>query len=331
VLSRTAGPEGPPETSQKRGREGAGTAFFLLTSGIAATLLAILAAEIKLHLVTVDSGHALRTAAGRLARMAFFLGFVAACALVARKRRPPLLRACGLAPVDRPARSYGVGFVAGVIPVLLVIGLLLAVGARTFELRGSAGTLAWTCTKYLLLGFPLVLLEEGLFRGLLLGDFVRAIGARAAIVVTSFFFAITHFLGTTDAWRGTPGPIQSGVDVMFAVFGGLPRAWAEWPELVGLFLAGVVLSIVRLRTGHVWVGMGIHAGWYWIKQVDRNFVRDVEEVVVPNQFWLGSEQYLDGLLGWAALVATLFVALRIEVRGEASPRVAGVLRRGIEP
>lgn len=303
----------------------------MLVSAAAALIAAILASEIRLRVRTVDSGHAERVAVGRLARMALFLGFAAACALIARRRQPSLVRACGLAPVDRPGRSYALGFVTGIVPTLAVLGVLIALGARTLEVHGSAGKLAWICTKSLLLGFPLVLLEEALFRGVLLGGSMRAIGAPAAIIVTSLFFSLTHFLGTTDAWREAPGPIPSGTDVVLAVFGGLRRAWTEWPELVGLFLAGAVLSIVRLRTGHIWFAMGIHASWYWIKQVDGHFVRDVQEVVVPNQIWIGSEQYLDGILGWATLLVTPFVAHRIGLRGEASPAQRVLNPSGAEP
>ena len=104
------------------------------------------------------------------------------------------------------------------------------------------------------------------------------------------------------------------VEVVLALFAGLERMFREWPELLGLFLTGAVLSMIRLRTGQLYLGIGIHAGWYWIKQVDRAFVQEVETVIESHRLLLGSSQYLDGIVGWIALLGTLAFAMQITSR-----------------
>ena len=99
----------------------------------------------------------------------------------------------------------------------------------------------------------------------------------------------------------------------------------EWPELVGLFLVGVILSILRVRSGALYLGMGVHAGWYWVRSIDRYFVREVDSVVEANRTWLGTSQYMDGVVGWLALLATLGLAATLKLTGP-PPESPGQLR-----
>jgi membrane protease YdiL (CAAX protease family) len=256
-----------------------------------------------------------RVVLARVARLTLLLAFIGAYALLGRKTRPPFLRATGFVPAKGAVGSYAAGFLAGVIPVVALIVALVLIGARTFAPPTLDGGLAWHLTKYVLAGVVLVVVEEGLFRGLLLGDLVRASDARTGVIACSALFAVTHFLGVSKAWRQVPIPDPGGIDVLVATFGGLGRMVRDWPQLVGLFLVGLILAILRLRSGSLYLGMGIHAGWFWVKQVDHRFVTSVDSVAGPARLWLGSELYLDGVLGWGALLVTLFLALTLRLGG----------------
>lgn len=262
-----------------------------------------------------DSIATSRVALARVARLTLFLAFAGAYALLGRKTRPPFLRATGFAPANRAICSYAAGFLAGAVPVVALIVALVALGERTRDVPPSDGSLAWHLTKYVLAGVILVIAEEGLFRGLLLGDFVRASDARTGVIACSVFFAASHFLGVSKAWREVPIPDPGGIDVIVATFAGLGRMGHDWPQLVGLVLVGLILAILRLRTGTLYLGMGIHAGWFWVKQVDHRFVASVDSAPGFRSIWVGSEQYLDGVVGWVALLATLALALKLRLRG----------------
>lgn len=251
-----------------------------------------------------------RVGLARFARSTLFFGFATSWWFLLRRARPPFLEATGFVPAKRAGASYAAGFVAGILPVVALIAVLLALGARTFEVRASAGKIAWLAARSVGLGLFLAVIEEGLFRGLLQGDLTRAFGSRVAVIAGSAFFAVTHFLAVPEAWRALPDPAPGAPEVVGAVFGGLERMLREWPELVGLFLVGVILAVLRLRSGALWLGMGVHAGWYWIKTMDRWFVRDVDAVIEANRMVLGTSQYLDGVVGWLALLATLALTIR---------------------
>jgi uncharacterized protein len=286
----------------------------LLASVAAAILAAIVLTAAWSAVATRANGDAAlserRLGLARFARSMLLPCFAAAYAFALRRSRPPFLLAAGLVPARRAAASYATGFIAGAVPVLALIAVLLVLGARTVDVRGSAVKIASMALKYAALGIPFVLLEEGVFRGLLLGDLERAIGARPAVVAGSLFYAVTHFLGAPKSWIGVAEQ-PTAVEAVFANFAGLERMFREWPEVVGLFLAGVILSILRLRSGALWLGMGLHAGWYWVKSMDRYFVRDVDAVVEANRVLLGSSQYHDGVVGWAVLLGTLALTIRL--------------------
>ena len=149
---------------------------------------------------------AARVDAARFARQALFFSFAIACVFIRPHGRPPFLVATGFVPAKRAIRSYAAGFLAGAIPIIALIVVLVLLGARRVELRASVGKLAWYTLKFVLLGIGLVVLEEAVFRGLVLGDLARAFGVRTGVVVASAFFAATHFLGVSDAWRAVPDP-----------------------------------------------------------------------------------------------------------------------------
>jgi len=256
---------------------------------------------------------AARLDAARFARQALFLSFAIACVLIRPSSRPPFLVATGFVPARGAMRSYAAGFLAGAVPIIALIVVLVLLGARRVELRASVGMLAWYTLKFVLLGIVLVVLEEGVFRGLVLGDLARSFGVRIGVVVASAFFAATHFLGVSDAWRAVPDPNPGAFEVVTAVLTGLERMVREWPELVGLFLVGLILSILRVRSGALYLGMGVHAGWFWVRSIDRYFVREVESVVEAHRTWLGTSQYLDGIVGWLALLATLGLAATLRL------------------
>jgi membrane protease YdiL (CAAX protease family) len=303
------------------GHRARGTLSRLAAAVLVALVAGVLAAEASISFGPgrTDEVRDARLSAARTARTAMLAGFAATYALTGRRGQPGLARRCGLLPADRAIRTYALGFAAGTIPVIAVIGVLWLLGARTVEVRGDALKLGFLAAKAVGFGLFLVLIEESLFRGLLLGDFIASWGTITGVAACSVFFAATHFLGTTAAWRAEPQPISSGVEAVAALFLGMERVVTEWPELVGLTLVGAILSTLRVRAGTIYLAMGVHAGWYWIKQMDRYFVDEVKAVAAAHRLWIGSEQYVDGVLGWTGLLLSLLVASSVRLPAGDSP------------
>ncbi len=97
-------------------------------------------------------------------------------------------------------------------PVSSVIGSVL-IGLLTFLAVG------WT--------------EELMFRGYLLQNLEEGTNLFWALVISSAFFSVGHFLNPNRTWTA----------------------------LVGLLLAGLFLAFAYLRTRQLWLAIGLHIGW----------------------------------------------------------------------
>ena len=185
----------------------------------------------------------------------------------------------------RSLSSYGLSgwrgagqrqFLVGIVGGLAALGLLLAVG-----LASGSCTLHLTPDQrklwLVLLGFlpaaPLVgLLEELAFRGFLLQhlmDWSRPM----AVVISSALYAVVLLKTTwTDA---------------------TPR------ELFGLFLLGVVLAVATLRTGQLYLSIGLHAALAYGARVNKVLI----EFSDASSGWLvGTSRLVNGIASWVVLV-----------------------------
>lgn len=104
-------------------------------------------------------------------------------------------------------------------------------------------------------------LEEFLFRGVLLGLCLRSMRPAAAVLLSSTVFAVVHFMRVAKDSSETVVTWWSGFAQLPQMFSSAP----PWPLLgwgmFSLLLAGVLLSMATLRTRSLFLAVGIHAGW----------------------------------------------------------------------
>ncbi|MGH9675190.1 MAG: lysostaphin resistance A-like protein [Bryobacteraceae bacterium] len=148
------------------------------------------------------------------------------------RRRLP---AIGLGWSAASARHLLIGFGGGAGSALVVLGGPLLVGAA--EMKPSAEPASWAS-----LGFVSFILlfgavgEEMLFRGYGFQVLVRVAGPYATILPTSALFALAHY--------GNPNSTRLSV--------------------VNTLLWGVIFGCAVLRSGDLWLPIGIHFGWNWV-------------------------------------------------------------------
>ena len=104
--------------------------------------------------------------------------------------------------------------------------------------------------------------EEWLFRGLFLGLWLRVSRPWAACVGTSLVFAFVHFLAPPPGYQvADPTSVWAG----FRWLGGILLHFTDpgfiAADFLTLFGIGVVLAGARLRTGGLWLPVGLHFGW----------------------------------------------------------------------
>ena len=123
-------------------------------------------------------------------------------------------------------------------------------------------------------GFPIVgvlrilatagavaVLEEFIFRGVLLGLCLRSMKPALAVLVSSGVFAVVHFLRVANPATEQVVGWQSGFAQLPQVFSSAP----PWPLLgwgiLSLLLAGILLASAAIQTRSLFLAIGLHAGW----------------------------------------------------------------------
>ncbi|MCW1886173.1 CPBP family intramembrane metalloprotease [Luteolibacter flavescens] len=169
--------------------------------------------------------------------------------------------------------QFGTGFIIAAGLLLLSGWLMLQAGCFMWKdaeasTRGAANLfqqpIDWAKSfKKVVPGALIVsLIEEVLFRGVLLGIFLRAMRATPAVIALSLLFAFVHFLEPSPYVR-VPDPESSSAG--FYLLGQIFARFANPLELVSgltvLFAVGLVLAYARIRTASLWLPIGLHFGW----------------------------------------------------------------------
>ena len=187
-------------------------------------------------------------------------------------------RDLGLAPNSERLRHVGAGFAIAAIPLLCFGALILQLGV--YSLRESVPLLPLLQRMLSALVVPLI--EEPLFRGLILGILLRAGSSLFATLATSAFFSVLHFLKapehstTTVTWR-------SGFDSIANSFGQFQQPLLLLAGFTTLFVVGWILADARIRTRSLWLPIGLHAGWIFASAIFNKLARREWEALP----WLG--------------------------------------------
>lgn len=167
----------------------------------------------------------------------------------------------GLQRNSHRGRDLSAGLIIALVPLLILAWIYLA--GDTYRFNKSH-----ELTKLLRIlataGFVAVV-EEFLFRGVLLGLAARVIGRWPALIAVSAVFAVVHFLKPVKEmveevhW-------YTGLHHLGASLSSFPEpqifAWA----VLSLFIAGLILGYAALQTKSLWLPIGIHAGWIFGQQ-----------------------------------------------------------------
>jgi membrane protease YdiL (CAAX protease family) len=219
---------------------------------------------------------------------AMFLGALLLLWPVVRALRIGSVRDLGLRPDPRPGWHVALGFLVAA-GLLWVLGLCLwETGIYTLRAQGlTPGTLA----GFAVTAAAVALAEEAFFRGALQGLIARTARPGTAAVTAAVIFALLHFLKPPEHATG-----HGSID-WFAGFAFLPKCFWQWgdPRLVfggfaTLLCVGLVLGWARLRTGALWLPIGLHGGWIFGL---KTFSRVTRHTTPPG--WLAGDDLLHGI------------------------------------
>ncbi len=171
---------------------------------------------------------------------------------------------------------------------LAILSLVVVFGWEIWQ-----GWIVWrseNTPKLLLNSLPILLLalwiglsEEVIFRGFIQIEFAAIYGFWGAGILTSLIFALLHLLWERQQTR---------------------------PQIPGLWLMGIVLTgAVAIDRQHLWLAIGLHAGWVW----GLTCLDAAEMITYQNSApaWFVGEfqQPLAGMAGILALMGTAMILL----------------------
>lgn len=140
----------------------------------------------------------------------------------------------GLALSDSSLKAWVKGLGLGVVSLLLSALLMVVAGGVRIGYQTGPLTLAfgllWFASQFFVAVF-----EEFLFRGYLFTTVADGLGKWWAVAVTAVVFSLAHM--------GNPGENPVG--------------------LFNVVVVGFVFGFCVLRTGSLWVAVGLHQGWNW--------------------------------------------------------------------
>jgi uncharacterized protein len=206
------------------------------------------------------------------------------------------------------------------------VGWLIAGGLLYGMERGFAAMGAYTLRPHPVgsaeaLGRSLVpalvvsLVEEWLFRGVLLGLWLRFSKPLTACIGTALIFALVHFLKLpAEAEIAPPTSMLAGFVLLGKLLWHFTESLFFIADFMTLFVLGLILAHARLRTGALWFSLGLHAGWIMaFKGFNLRFSPVLSHPLHP--WWVG-ETLRSGLLPLLTLSLTAVVCHQVLRRFE---------------
>jgi hypothetical protein len=192
-------------------------------------------------------------------------------------------------------RQLSLGFGAGVLLMMPLILALFGLGIRVSDGNLSPIVLASLTGQGLLSGLAVGFIEETCFRGIMYGAISRESGVVLATLLTTSLYATAHFLGGHLRIPTEQVTFLSGPQVVGDMFASYGRPLDLIDSLLALSALGVLLTLIRYRTGAIAGGIGFHAGAVCVIAVLRK-----SSHVNPDSHWTWLVGSYDGVIGWMA-------------------------------
>jgi membrane protease YdiL (CAAX protease family) len=252
---------------------------------------------------------------GRFWQLLLLIGLVLACRRLGLRTRADW--GYGLA---RPAflRQAGAGLAVGIATMLPMTIAMLALGILEPRAGFDAAMLGDALLGGLLAGLGVAIVEETFFRGAMYGAVERESGLRLAAWSTALVYAAVHFLARAKI-PADEVAADSGLRLLGGALANFTNPLPVLDSFVTLVIVGLLLALVRRRTGAVAVGIGLHMGWVLVIKATTRVTRVDAEA--PAALLVGS---FDGYTGWLVAGWALLLLAVARARGWLGPARAAL-------
>ncbi len=200
----------------------------------------------------------------------------------------------------------------GLLTGAAVLGTLALVLHLTGASESKDGTLSAgrVFSKAFLPAFGAGVIEELIFRGLLLGLWLRACSLWTAWIGSSLMFSFVHFLKPPEGLEiADPRAWHSGFEILSSTLGHFSNPLFFVTDFATLTVLGLVLAYARTRTFSLWLPIGIHAGLVFALKTF-GMTQDLNPDSPLNP-WLIGDNLASGVLPLAALGICFMACLGI--------------------
>ena len=200
----------------------------------------------------------------------------------------------GYAPLKLMLQQFARGFGLSLFILLPIFFTLNSLGVHSIDMT-KAWTFGWVAKK-MGIAFGLALLigivEESVFRGLLLTSLRKYLPAFLAVFVSSIYYACLHFLDSkspvSEETLSLEGSFQLLSEAYHNVF-----AMQDVTAFLALFVVGLFLGTLRLRGDmNLALCIGCHTGWVTLIRMSKSTMN--VDLTTPYSFLVS--QY-DGVIG----------------------------------
>lgn len=217
----------------------------------------------------------------------------------------------------RPALQAGL-LLGSLMLTLVVLGLGV-LGVRELKTDHLQTThILSAAASGLASGLVVGLIEEFFFRGPLQGGMRRTQAFWPTAILISLFYSIVHFIRPTPL-QGQALDIHSSLGMILGGLGQLAEIQAYADSFLTLVLAGIFLSMIRERSGSLFMAIGVHAGWVLVIRLTKA-LSDTDQ----DSPWIWTIGDYDNVTGWLAsgVIALFAVAYWIRGKPQKTPQPA---------
>jgi len=187
-------------------------------------------------------------------------------------------------------QGFGLGFLT-LLPVFVVL-YVLGINVIDQNQHWTAELIAKKTALSLVLALIISLIEEPLFRGILLVGLKKKLPAIAAIFISAFYYAALHFLNSKTDVPSQEIHLLSGFPLMLEAFANLLN-----PEILSAFFAllmvGLFLGILRTQiNASLGLCIGCHTCWVWQIKMNKSLFN-----IDFNSDYLYLVSSYDGVIG----------------------------------
>jgi len=154
--------------------------------------------------------------------------------------------------------EFTYSFLAGLMILLLLATGLMLFGVYELDSNRviNLSTLTRLAIGAMLTGLAVALFEEIVFRGALQQGLIKKSNPATAIIAISIIYAAVHFIDYRESasldWLTAPTQFWSAYSHLITV--------ETVDAFLSLFVLGLLLGLIRMRSGHIIQCIGLHAG-----------------------------------------------------------------------